>query len=247
MNQPLRAVKIWDLPVRLFHWTLVALLAFMFWSGKTGGNAMEYHMYAGYWVLALVLFRVMWGFAGSNHARFSDFLAGPGRAVAFAKQLVSKSPAPVAGHNPLGGWMVLALLVSLLVQTGTGLFANDDIAFQCPLADLVGKERSNRLTHLHALLQYGLIAVIALHAAAIVFYVRVKRETLLRPMLTGWKAVPREHAPPAHEQHHRQLGKASGLIAFVLAASVASATVYAAAGALLEPAPPPTPAATPSW
>src|SRR4029079_6532014 len=114
MSPPLRAVKTWDLPVRLFHWTLVALLGFMFWSGKTGGNAMEYHMYAGYWVLALVVFRVMWGFLGSCLSRCSDCLAGPGRALALSTRLMSMPQAPVAGHNPLGGWMVLLLLLSLL-------------------------------------------------------------------------------------------------------------------------------------
>ena len=127
MSESLRAVKIWDLPVRLFHWNLVGLLAFLFWSGKTGGNAMEYHMYAGYWVLALVLFRVMWGFAGSTHARFSYFLAGPARALAFAKRLMSKAPVSVAGHNPLGGWMVLALLVAINNVTTMRNLASLDI------------------------------------------------------------------------------------------------------------------------
>jgi len=187
MSQPLRAVKIWDLPVRLFHWALVCLLAFMFWSGKTGGNAMEYHMYAGYWVLALVLFRVMWGFLGSTHARFSDFLAGPGRAVAFAKRLMSKAPASVAGHNPLGGWMVLLLLLSLLVQTGTGLFANDDIAAEGPLFGLVSKQLSDKLSTIHSWNFNLLLALSAIHIAAVLFHVFVKKENLVAAMFTGVK------------------------------------------------------------
>ena len=189
MSQPLRAVKTWDLPVRLFHWTLVALLAFMFWSGKTGGNAMEYHMYAGYWVLALVLFRVMWGFAGSTHARFSDFLAGPGRAVAFAKQLMSEAPAPIAGHNPLGGLMVVALLVALLVQTGTGLFSNDDIAAEGPLFALISKQLSDKLSTIHSWNFNLLLALSAIHVAAVLFHVFVKKENLVTAMFTGVKKL----------------------------------------------------------
>ena len=189
MSQPLLAVKIWDLPVRLFHWNLVGLLAFLVWSGKTGGNAMEYHMYAGYWVLALVLFRVMWGFAGSTHARFANFLAGPGRAIAFAKKLMSKAPAPVAGHNPLGGWMVLVLLLSLLVQTGTGLFSNDDIAAEGPLFALVSKGLSDRLSTIHSWNFNLLLLLTALHVIAVLFHLLVKKENLVTAMLTGVKTL----------------------------------------------------------
>jgi len=235
-------LRVWDLPTRLFHWLLATSIPAALVTGFIGGDLIDWHGRIALFILGLITFRIVWGFIGSSSARFASFVRGP-RAI----RAYLRGEWRGVGHNPLGALSVIGMLALIAVQIGTGLFANDDIAFQGPLADLVGKERSNRLTHLHALLQYGLIAVIALHAAAIVFYVRVKRETLLRPMLTGWKAVPREHAPPAHEQHHRQLGKASGLIAFVLAASVASATVYAAAGALLEPAPPPAPAATPSW
>ena len=189
MSESLRAVKIWDLPVRLFHWNLVGLLAFLFWSGKTGGNAMEYHMYAGYWVLALVLFRVMWGFAGSTHARFGGFLAGPGRGIAFAKRLMSKSAVPVAGHNPLGGWMVLVMLVALLVQTGTGLFANDDIANEGPLFALISKELSDRLSTVHSWNFNLLLALTAVHVAAVLFHVFVKKENLVTAMFTGVKKL----------------------------------------------------------
>ena len=189
MSQPLRAVKIWDLPVRLFHWNLVGLLAFLVWSGKTGGNAMEYHMYAGYWVLALVLFRVMWGFAGSTHARFANFLAGPGRAIAFAKKLMSKAPAPVAGHNPVGGWMVLVLLLSLLVQTGTGLFSNDDIAAEGPLFALVSKGLSDRLSTIHSWNFNLLLLLTALHVTAVLLHLLVKKENLVTAMFTGVKTL----------------------------------------------------------
>lgn len=215
MSQPLRPVKTWDLPVRLFHWTLVALLAFMFWSGKTGGNAMEYHMYAGYWVLALVLFRVMWGFAGSTHARFSDFLAGPGRAIAFARQLMSKTPASVAGHNPLGGWMVLALLISLLVQTGTGLFANDDIAAEGPLFSLISKQLSDKLSTIHSW-NFNLLLVLGgIHVAAVLFHVFVKKENLVAAMFTGVRKLEADDA--ARAPVARFVSSWWALVLFVLA------------------------------
>ncbi|MEO8202854.1 MAG: cytochrome b/b6 domain-containing protein [Betaproteobacteria bacterium] len=185
MDPSLRTVKIWDLPVRLFHWTLVLLLGFLFWSGKTGGNAMEFHLYAGYLVLALVIFRVLWGFLGSTFARFSGFLAGPARTLAFARRLASRGAAHVAGHNPLGGWMVVVMLASLLVQAGTGLFANDDIAIEGPLFALVSKATSDRLSGIHVW-NFNLLLVLAgLHVAAVLFHVLVKKENLVAAMFSG--------------------------------------------------------------
>ncbi|MSP98265.1 MAG: cytochrome B [Betaproteobacteria bacterium] len=186
-SKPQRAVKVWDLPVRLFHWSLVVLFAFLFWSGKTGGNALEYHLYAGYTVLALALFRVAWGFAGSTHARFASFLAGPRRCIAFAWKLLSKEPVHVAGHNPLGGWMVVVILVSLLVQTGAGLFSNDDIATQGPLAGLISKQLSDRVSSIHFWNSNLLLALAAAHIVAVLFHVFVKKESLVSAMFTGVK------------------------------------------------------------
>src|SRR5262245_6889135 len=112
-------VKVWDAPVRLFHWVLVLLIAFMYFSAKLKGDWMTWHMRAGYAILALVFFRILWGFAGSSSARFSTFLAGPVSGWRFVKKLLSRAPAPYASHNPLGGWMVVVLLIGLLVQAGT--------------------------------------------------------------------------------------------------------------------------------
>lgn len=183
-------VKVWDLPVRLFHWLLVAAVIVLLVSGKIGGNLMLYHVYAGYTVLVLVLFRVAWGFAGSTHALFSSFLAGPGRCVAFARKLLTREPAPSAGHNPLGGWMVLMLLVALLVQAGTGLFSNDDIALEGPLYALVSKEFSDRLTSIHRLNSWVLITLAAVHILAVLFHWLVKKENLIGAMFSGVKRLP---------------------------------------------------------
>ncbi len=187
MSQSKHAIKVWDVPVRLFHWTLLALFAFLFWSGKTGGNAMVWHMYAGYAVLALVIFRVLWGFAGSTHARFASFLAGPRRMFDFARALLSRSPAHSVGHNPLGGWMVVVLLGSLALQASTGLFANDDIATEGPLTAQISKELSDRLTTIHRWNFDFLLICAGLHVLAVLFHVFVKKENLVAAMFTGVK------------------------------------------------------------
>lgn len=183
------AVKVWDAPVRLFHWGLFLAFAFLIVSGKVGGNLMEYHVYAGYTVLALVLFRVVWGFVGGTHARFASFLAGPGGAIAYARKLLSGA-APSAGHNPLGGWMVIVLLLALLFQGVTGLCSNDDIAFEGPLYQYVSKALSDRLTSLHRLNSDLLLALVAVHVAAVAFHALVKKENLVGAMFTGVKRLP---------------------------------------------------------
>jgi cytochrome b len=212
------AIKVWDAWIRLFHWTLVLLFAFQIYSGNTGGNILQWHMYAGYAVLALVLFRVAWGFAGSSHARFASFVAGPGKTAGFARKLFSRAPASVVGHNPVGGWMVLALLASLALQAGTGLFANDDIATEGPLAVLVSRNLSSRLTSIHRWNAYVLIALASLHVAAIVFHRIVKNENLVAAMITGIQRVPPETAQLAATARFVGAWRAVTLLAAALAA-----------------------------
>lgn len=180
--------------MRLFHWSLALVVAFQFFSGNVGGNLMRWHMLGGYTILVLVLFRLAWGVGGSTTARFSSFLAGPRAALAFARRLLSRAPAPYAGHNPLGGWMVVALLVALALQAGSGLFANDDIATEGPLAALVSKATSDRLTAVHHWTHKGLLALIALHLGAVLYHWRVKKENLVGAMFTGVKRLPAELA-----------------------------------------------------
>jgi cytochrome b len=174
-------------------------------------------MYAGYLILALVLFRVMWGFAGSTHARFSDFLSGPGRALTFAGRLMSKKPIAVYGHNPLGGWMVAVMLLSLLVQAGTGLFSNDDIAVEGPLFGLVSKELSDRLTTIHSWNFNFLLVLIGLHVAAVLFHVFVKKENLVGAMFTGVKLFDASADLPAQVPAARFASLWRALALFVLA------------------------------
>jgi cytochrome b len=187
---PSRLVRIWDLPVRLFHWLLVALLVISFTTAQIGGNAMQYHEWSGLTILTLVLFRVLWGFAGSTHARFADFVRGPRAGVDYARSLLRGRPSFYAGHNPLGGWMVLLLLASLLVQAGTGMFANDDIMIEGPLVKHVSKETSDLLTRIHHYNFNVLAVLVTLHIGAALYYLWGKRENLILPLITGRKRVP---------------------------------------------------------
>lgn len=185
MNE--KPYRVWDLPLRLFHWSLVILVAISIYTGENGGfNEMDYHMLSGYAILALVLFRVIWGFVGSEHARFSDFVR-PSAIVAYSRSLLSKDiqEDKRPGHNPLGALSVLAFLVVLLVQAGTGLFANDDIFLEGPLTHLVEDEMSDDLTTVHHFAAKVLYVLVFLHLAAILFYQFVRKESLLLAMITG--------------------------------------------------------------
>ncbi len=180
------SVPVWDPATRLFHWALVALVAINVYTGLVGGlGEMELHKLSGYAILSLVLFRLLWGFAGSRHSRFADFVKGPRSVLAYARRLAGAGRAHIAGHNPLGGWSVMAMLLVLLVQAATGLFANDDIFTEGPLARKVTKATSDALTAVHKANARILFVLIAVHLAAVLGYLLVKRENLILPMVTG--------------------------------------------------------------
>ncbi|MFO1371240.1 MAG: cytochrome b/b6 domain-containing protein [Candidatus Competibacteraceae bacterium] len=185
----LQAVKVWDLPTRLFHWTLVALMAAQ-WLTAENDSTMNYHVVGGYAVLVLVLFRLIWGFVGSDTVRFSDFVRGPGAALGYAKVLLRGETPLYLGHNPMGGWSIMALLTLLLIQAGTGLFANDDIMLEGPLYQWVSKGTSDWLTTVHKINFNLLLLVIVVHISAALFYLFVKRENLIHSMLSGHKHLP---------------------------------------------------------
>jgi len=185
-------VCVWDLPTRLFHWTLAILVVFSFITGKLGGNLMEWHLRSGYTILTLVLFRVLWGLAGARHALFANFVRGPVEIARYVRALASGTSAAYAGHNPLGALSVLAMLAALLVQTSTGLFANDDIATEGPLAKLVSDSMSDRLTSVHKINETVILGLVLLHLAAIAYYYFVKRDDLVLPMITGDKTIAAE-------------------------------------------------------
>lgn len=184
-------IRVWDPATRLFHWLLVALVAVNVYTGLVGGfTEMKYHVLSGQAVLALVLFRIAWGFVGSRRSRFADFVRGPAGVRAYARSLFGGAYAASIGHNPLGGWSVVAMLASLLVQAVTGLYANDDIFTEGPLAGTVSKATSDTLTVVHDINSTVLFVLIGLHLAAAFGYLIVKRENLIAPMVTGRKRVP---------------------------------------------------------
>ncbi len=233
-------IKVWDLPTRLFHWLLAALVLGAVVTGQVGGNAIFVHGKLGLAIVGLLVFRLVWGVAGSTYARFSQFVPGPGAIKAYLQGRWQG-----LGHNPLGALSVLALLALLLFQVVSGLFANDDIAFRGPLMDLVGKDRSNTLSGLHKGAFPLILALVLVHVGAIIFYARVKKDNLVKPMLTGWKELPAAQ-PAVPATAHAQGG---GLVAFIVALALAALAVWGASGAWIAPPPPPPASApaTPSW
>jgi len=213
------SAPVWDGFVRVFHWSLVALFVISVITGKVGGNAIAWHMWSGYAILALVLFRILWGFVGGEYARYGSFLSSPGRAFRFAKGLMGKTHEYVVGHNPVGGWMVLALLLLLATQAVLGLFSNDEIATTGPLARYISDEASIKLMSRHRLIGDLLLIMVGVHIAAVLFHLFVKKENLVRAMFSGRKELPAELAREAEASR-----KASMPLGFILL-SIAIAAV----------------------
>ncbi len=198
----MQRIRVWDLPTRLFHWALVVLLFFAW--GTQEYNHMEWHVWLGYSILALLIFRVVWGFIGSDTARFSWFLRSPLAALRHLRHLHRREDDTEVGHNAAGGWMVLVMLALISVQACTGLFANDlddGGDTEGPLMRFISKDQSDYLSHIHSV-NFKLIEIaIALHVLAIVAYLVLKRHNLVRPMITGtkrmpdWVAAPRMRSP----------------------------------------------------
>lgn len=192
MTQPLRAVYVWDLPVRLFHWSLVALVV-LSWASREL-DYMEVHRWSGYAILTLVAFRMGWGFVGSRHARFADFVRTPRAMRAYMADILAGHKATHLGHNPAGGWSVMALLACLFVQVATGLFVTDEVLFDGPFYRAVSEDTAHRLKQLHGINFNILLLLIGVHLAAIAFYRFAKGENLVRPMVNGTKWVALDDA-----------------------------------------------------
>ncbi len=182
--------RLWDAPVRIVHWSLVILLAFSWWSSE---DHLNWHRWSGYAILGLVAFRVLWGFWGGGAARFSSFVRGPRAVAAYARTLPERTASNVPGHNPLGGWSVIAMLMVLAAQVTTGLFAVDVDAFEGgPLSHLVSFELGRTLADLHEFSFRLLQVLVVLHVAAVLFYLVYKRTNLIGAMVTGRRAFPQD-------------------------------------------------------
>jgi cytochrome b len=184
MIEPAR-IRIWDRPVRIFHWLIVLLIPVMWYTAEE--DLMEQHRIAGFAMLGLLLFRILWGFVGSSTARFSNFVRGPRGVLLYLR---GRAPHTL-GHSPLGGYSVLAMLGLLSVQVTLGLFASDEDGFVSgPLARFISYDLSREIAILHEDMFDVLLVLIGLHVAAILYYALVRRRNLITPMLTGSGTAP---------------------------------------------------------
>ena len=213
-------IRIWDLPTRLFHWALVLCMIGLFITGKTGGDAMNWHFRLGYAALALVLFRLVWGFIGGYWSRFVHFFPTPGRILRYLKR--QAQPEDTAGHNPLGACSVFMLLLLVAAQAITGLFSYDEIAFAGPLSGLVSNRAVDLATSYHkAWGQPLLIAFVALHVLSIIVYTVLKHH-LFWPMIVGDKPLDADLPATRDTAGTRALA----LVVLVILAAAVYALVY---------------------
>lgn len=181
-------IRVWDLPTRIFHWLLAACVIALFVTAKLGGDAMRWHFLLGYTVLALLLFRLVWGIVGGHWSRFSSFHFAPDKLSRYLRGHSDHSL--LVGHNPLGSFSVLAMLFFLLFQVGTGLFSDDEIAASGPFASAVTGEFVSMATRYHtAVGQFVLITLFTTHIIAILVYWFHKRQNLVGPMWSGDKVL----------------------------------------------------------
>lgn len=184
------AVKVWDLPTRLFHWSLVSCCTGAVVTAQLGGNWMDWHLRFGVATLGLLVFRVLWGLIGPRYARFTSFHASPHAVLAYLRK-----GSRHAGHSPTGALAVCAMLGLLLLQAGTGLFTSDSIATEGPWVHLASDELISWASWLHERTQWVLYGMVGLHIAAVLIYLLFKREDLITPMINGNKRGI--HATPA--------------------------------------------------
>ncbi|MGA3157330.1 MAG: cytochrome b/b6 domain-containing protein [Steroidobacteraceae bacterium] len=185
---------VWDLPVRLFHWLLVLAVLGSYITHRLGLSWFKYHLWCGYTVLVLVTARILWGVVGTRHARFAGFLRGPRTMWRYLTSW-KKGTLHAVGHNPLGAWMVVLLLLLLLAQALTGLYANDQISNTGPLFGYVSGRTSDQLSSWHHWIFNILLGAIGLHVIAVLVYRLVRREDLITPMFSGRK----RHIPITEE------------------------------------------------
>jgi cytochrome b len=208
-------LRVWDLPVRLMHWGLVIALGVCWWSGVN--NQLQYHLYSGYAALWIVLMRIYWGLVGSDTARFTSFVRGPGAVLDYARKLHRRDAGHSHGHNPLGAVSVVLMLALVLTVVCLGLFAVDvDGLYSGPLSVYVTFKEGRHLARLHYRWFTYLEWLVALHLVAVAFYFAYKRENLIRAMITG----KRRGAPGGVQMQQAPWWR------FLLGAVIVSAIVY---------------------
>ncbi|MEP2979826.1 MAG: cytochrome b/b6 domain-containing protein [Lentilitoribacter sp.] len=194
-------VKVWDVYIRIFHWLLLICILVSFISFRL--DEMDIHFISGHCVLALLIFRVIWGVIGSRTALFHTFIKGPGAILNYVKNPSSEKFKGMIGHSPIAALSVIAMLVVISVQVGTGLISDDEILLQGPLAKYVSGDMSYQATTYHGINAKLIIGLIVLHLAAIAFYRFIKKDDIVKPMVIGQKEVTEDYAekaPPLDEK-----------------------------------------------
>ncbi|MDX1706119.1 cytochrome b/b6 domain-containing protein [Pseudidiomarina sp.] len=210
-------VKIWDSFIRIYHWLMVLLIIAQLWTASQG--YMEWHQRGAFILAALIVARLIWGFIGSESARFSAFLRGPRAVIEHFRELRDGRHQKETTHNAAGGWSVLLILLALLIQIGTGLFATDDILFDGPLAYLVSDSTQDMLTTIHHLNVYFIFAIVGLHVLAIIGY-RLIGIGLTMAMIHGYQTFEDERA------HRKAPRLRNGIWGLLIAGVIASALYY---------------------
>lgn len=218
MNSHDDKVLVWDWPVRVMHWGLVVAVFGAWLTRELEGDWFAWHVRCGYAVIVIACVRLVWGFVGTRHARFSNFVRGPKTVLHDLRALVQRDAEGNVGHTPAGAWMIVALLAMLLAQGLTGLFSNDQVYQTGPLFGYVTGETSDRLTTLHKQIFDVLWIAILIHVLAAFFYLLVKRRNLIVPMFSGKKS--RSDVPVGEE-----IETSRGVVAIVIAAVVITALI----------------------
>ncbi len=229
----MRRIRVWDLPTRLFHWALVLIVFLAWFTGDVLESSMELHQWLGIAMVGLIGFRLTWGLVGSRYARFSQFVAKPAQVKAYLK-----GDWKGVGHNPLGGWSVVVMLLLLTAMVLTGLFANNDADFTAPLAFMVTSDVSSFLTRVHHLVFKLLFVVIGLHILAVFAYKWILGKDLIQPMIDGHKLA---------ESETDESATGGGWLALILALSVAALAMWGASAAWYTPPAKPAVQTTPDW
>ena len=223
----MRGSLVWDLPLRMFHWLLALALIGSWITAEAGFEWTPWHFRLGYLALGLILFRCLWGFLGTRHARFGSFLSSPRTVIRYLQDLPGRQASPHVGHNPLGGWSTVLMLLLVAVQATTGLFLSDDIFYAGPYNPLVSNATAGLLAQIHHVNFTLLQVAVALHLSAIAFYAIRKQQNLVGPMISGHKTLS-----------EKQQGAAIGGSRLPLAAMLALAVAIAVTAlVLLAPEP----------
>ncbi|MEM7259195.1 MAG: cytochrome b/b6 domain-containing protein [Pseudomonadota bacterium] len=214
-------IKIWDIWVRLFHWSLVITVGFLLISGETGAGFFDWHRLAGEIALALILFRLAWGIVGSSNASISALIRSPKAALTHLRDLTRRNPHQERGHNAAGGWAVFAMLLLILVQATTGLFISDDEGWvHGALHGIVSTDLSDSLYNLHHQVAGLIKLLVIVHIVMIAVYFVVGRQNLVKPMITGVMKWQSEKAAPEVHFGSFFIGLCLLVAAFIVAALI---------------------------